>query len=204
VRGPYHPPMPRQLVRFYQRSRLLNINLNLVLAGFIAIALAKFPVKLIAVWLGPEHKALITLIAYGIDTVFDVAVYFGLHWIANHWKPSAVHGKGPRPQVPAHRKNFLMDAGRVQAERMVLVPVFAAVSMGMMYSLQKYGGVSASWAFVFGFATAILVTRTLHTISGIWTGTFKSDHHFAEPTAPPAPATHRPIDKAPEPKREAV
>ncbi len=184
--------MPRQLVRFYQRSRLLNINLNLVLAGFIAIALAKFPIKFISEWLGPEHKALITLIAYGIDTMFDVAVYFGLHWIANHWKPSSVHGKGPKPERPAHRKNFLKDAGRVQAERMVLVPVFAAVSMGMMYSLQKYADVTASWAFVYSFVTAILVTRTLHTISGIWTGTFRGDHHYVakpEAEAPTDPDT---------------
>lgn len=196
--APYHPPMPRQLVRFYQRSRLLNINLNLVLAGFIAIALAKFPVKLVALWLGPEHKALITFIAYCIDTVFDVAVYFGLHWIANHWKPSVVHGKGPRPERPAHRKNFLVDAGRVQAERLVLVPVFAAVSMGLMYSLQKYAGVPASWAFVYSFATAILVTRTLHTISGIWTGTFRDDHHYlTKPAAGQEPPTE-PATEAPE------
>lgn len=201
--APYHQPMPRQLVRFYQRSRLLNINLNLVLAGVLAIALAKFPVMLISGWLGAEYKFLITLIAYGIDTVFDVAVYFGLHWIANHWKPSLVHGTGPKPEVPAHRKNFLVDAGRVQAERMVLVPVFAAVSIGMMYSLQKYAGVSASWAFVYGFGTAILVTRTLHTISGIWTGTFKGDHHYVAKPETDVPGEPDTIPAA-EPKDQAA
>ncbi len=198
----YHRPMPRRLVRFYQKSRLLNINLNLVVAGFLAIALAKFPVMLVEQWLAGQ-KFLITLIAYGIDTVFDVAVYFGLHWIANHWRPSAVHGKGRKPPRPAHRKNFFMDAGRVQAERMILVPVFAAVSIGMMYSLQRYGGVSASWAFVYSFGTAILVTRTLHTISGIWTGTFKSDHqYYAEGTAPEDPAAPKPLPQSGERERE--
>lgn len=193
--------MPRRLVRFYQRSRLLNINLNLVLAGLIAIALAKFPIMLISDWLGRDQKLLITLIAYALDTVLDVAAYFGLHWVANHWKPSALHGKGPRPEVPAHRKNFLMDAGRVQAERLILVPVFAAVSMGMMYSLQKYGGVSASWAFVYSFVTAILVTRTLHTISGIWTGTFKGDHHYAPK---PGAGEELPSEPAAEPTEQAA
>ncbi|MFI4917209.1 MAG: hypothetical protein ACIAS6_11975 [Phycisphaerales bacterium JB060] len=193
--------MPRQIVRFYQRSRLLNINLNLVLAGLIAIALAKFPVMLISDWLGKDQKLLITLIAYGLDTVLDVAVYFGLHWVANHWKPSALHGKGPKPEIPAHRKNFLMDAGRVQAERMILVPVFAAVSMGMMYSLQKYGGVSASWAFVYSFVTAILVTRTLHTISGIWTGTFKGDHHYV---VKPGAGEEPPTEPEAEPTEQAT
>jgi len=187
--------MPRRLVRFYQKSRLLNINLNLVVAGFIAIALAKFPVMLVEQRFEGQ-KFLITLIAYGIDTAFDVAVYFGLHWIANHWRPSAVHGTGKKPPLPAHRKNFLLDAGRVQAERMILVPVFAAVSIGMMYSLQRYAGVSASWAFVYSFGTAILVTRTLHTLSGIWTGTFKSDHHYAVGQTQPGPATPKAVDKA--------
>lgn len=196
--------MPRRLVRFYQRSRLLNINLNLVVAGFIAIALAKYPVMLVEQWLQGQ-KFLITLIAYGLDTLFDVAVYFGLHWVANHWRPSAVHGKAPKPERPKHRRNFLADAGRVQAERMILVPVFAAVSMGMMYGLQKFGGVSASWAFVYSFATAILVTRTLHTISGIWTGTFKGDHHyFAEGTAQPDPAAPKPLPQKGDRERQAI
>lgn len=202
------PAMPRSLVRYYQRSRLLNINLNLVMAGLLAIALAKFPIMLIAAWLGPDKKLLITVIAYGLDTVLDVAAYFGLHWVANHWRPSSLHGKEPKPERPAHRKNFLLDAGRVQAERMILVPVFAAVSMGMMYSLQKYAGVTASWAFVYSFVTAILVTRTLHTISGIWTGTFKGDHHFfAKATTRPDPATPEPMTERTEPaerEREAV
>lgn len=195
--------MARRLVRFYQRSRLLNINLNLVVAGLIAIALAKLPVMWIAGWLGPEQKMLITVIAYALDTVLDVMVYFGLHWIANHWRPSAVHGREPKPERPKHRKNFLLDAGRVQAERMVLVPVFAVVSMGMMYGLQKFAGMSASWAFVYSFMSAIVVTRTLHTISGIWTGTFKSDqHYFAERTAPPDPSAPKALPKPA--KREAV
>jgi len=79
---------------------------------------------------------------------------------------------------------------------MILVPVFAAVSIGMMYSLQRYAGVSASWAFVYSFGTAILVTRTLHTLSGIWTGTFKSDHHYAVGQTQPGPATPKAVDKA--------
>jgi len=195
--------MARRLVRFYQKSRLLNINLNLVVAGFLAIALAKYPVMLVEQWLAGQ-KLLITVIAYVIDTVFDVAVYFGLHWVANHWRPPAVHGKAPKPERPKHRKNFLADAGRVQAERMVLVPVFAAVSMGMMYGLQKFGGMSASWAFVYSFATAILVTRALHTISGIWTGTFKGDHHYAESTAPADPAAPKPLPQKGDRERQAI
>lgn len=201
--GSYDGLMHRRFVRFYQRSRLVNINLNLVVAGLIAIALAKYPVMLIAQWLGPENKLKITILAYALDTVLDVCVYFALHWVANHWRPSALHGKEPTPNRPRHRRNFLLDAGRVQAERMVLVPVFAAVSMGMMYGLQKYAGMTASWAFVYSFASAIVVTRALHTISGIWTGTFKSDqHYYAEGTAPADPAAPRPLPKPAE--REAV
>lgn len=149
----YDGLMHRRFVRFYQRSRLVNINLNLVVAGLIAIALAKYPVMLIAQWLGPENKLKITILAYALDTVLDVCVYFALHWVANHWRPSTPR-QGAHSKPAQHRRNFLLDAGRVQAERMVLVPVFAAVSMGMMYGLQKYAGMTASWAFVYSFASA--------------------------------------------------
>ncbi|MEO1009295.1 MAG: hypothetical protein AAFX79_12085 [Planctomycetota bacterium] len=177
--------MPGRVVRYYQRKRVVNINVNLVAAGLLAIALAKGPVALISGWLGSDQKFLISLIAYAIDTVFDVAVYFGLHWVANHWRPRAIHKNQPRIEKPRHRRNFFADAGRVQAERLALVPVFAVVSMGLMYGLQKYGDIRASWAFVFGFVTAILVTRTLHTISGIWTGTFRDDeYHYGVGTEP--------------------
>jgi len=175
--------MPRRVLRYYQRKRLVNINVNLVAAGLLAILLAKLPVGWISDWLGPEHKLAITVIAYAIDTVLDVAVYFGLHWAANHWRPGALHKGQPKVAKPKHRRNFFADAGRVQAERLVLVPVFAGVSMGMMYSLQKYAGMDASWAFVVGFVSAIVVTRTLHTISGIWTNTFKDDHHYGVGTS---------------------
>jgi hypothetical protein len=191
--------MPKRLFRHYQNRRIININVNVVTAGLLSVAIAKWPVALMAAAIGHDHKLLITVLAYVIDTAVDISLYFGLHWVANHWRPASVHGNGPRKPKPKHRRNFLADVGRVQAERLALVPVFAAVAMGLMYALQHVWAVRPSWAFVFGFIAAIFVTRVVHTVAGMWTGTFKDDHEHPDeedpgtrsgPTAAAEPAPH--------------
>lgn len=167
--------MPQRVFQFYQRKRVVNINLNILAAGFIAIALAKLPVMYVSAWIGPDHKLLISVIAYAIDTVLDVMVYYGLHWIANHWNPNGHHVKSE--QRPRKRR-FLHDATRVQAERAALVPLFALIALGGMWALQTYAGVSASWAFVFAFTSAMLTTRVVHTFWGYRSGTFKDTVDF--------------------------
>ncbi|MFT5423001.1 MAG: hypothetical protein ACI89L_000774 [Phycisphaerales bacterium] len=172
-------PMPTftgRIFRLYQRKRLININVNVVVAGLIAIALAKFPVHFVSEWIGDDRKVLISIIAYGIDFVFDIAVYFGLHWIANHWLPTKPKSEAELRHHQAPKPHFFRDVFKVQAERMALVPVFAIVSMGGMWALQHFLEWQASWAFVAAFVAAIFTTRVLHTLLGLYTGTFL-DHH---------------------------
>lgn len=167
--------MPQRVFKFYQRKRVVNINLNILAAGFLAIALAKFPVKFIGDWIGPEHKFIITAIAYVVDTVFDVMVYYALHWIANHWNPQ---GHLPKHDDRPKSRRFVHDATRIQAERMALVPIFILIGPGGMWALQKYADITHSWAFVIAFVSAIITTRIIHTIWGLRTGTFKDTVDF--------------------------
>ena len=164
--------MWRRLFQLYQRKRVVNINANVTFAGILAILLAKWPVMLVAEWLGEDRKFWISLAAYFIDMVFDFVVYFTLHWMANHWKP----GK-PAPIDRARLIHFAQDALVVQAERVVLVPLFAVIAIGGMWQLQKHTDITASWAFVVTYLVAILITRVLHTIIGYRTGTFSDRRH---------------------------
>lgn len=164
--------MIRRLFHLYQTKRVVNINVNVTFAGLVAILIAKWPVLLVAEWLGEERKFLISLAAYFIDMVVDFMVYFSLHWLANHWKP----GK-PAPIDRARLIHFAQDALVVQAERIVLVPLFAVIAIGGMWQLQAQAGMPAHWAFVLAYLAAILTTRILHTIIGYRTGTFDDRRH---------------------------
>lgn len=173
------PTFTGRAFRLYQRKRVININVNVVVAGLIAIALAKFPVHYISEWIGPERKVWISLIAYGVDFVFDIAVYFGLHWIANHWLPTKPKSEADQRHHEAPKPHFLRDVFKIQAERLALVPVFAIVAIGGMWALQHFSAWRASWAFVAAFVAAIITTRVLHTLLGLYTGTFLDNHERA-------------------------
>lgn len=160
----------RSVFKYYQRKRVVNINFNILAAGLIAIALAKFPVLWISQLIGTEHKFLISVIAYALDVVLDVLVYYALHWVANHWNP---HGHHPKHAERPRERRFIRDATRVQAERIALVPLFMIVAMGGMWALQSYAQVSASWAFVIAFVSAMVITRVVHTVWGLRSGTFE-------------------------------
>ena len=125
--------------------------------------------------IGTEREFLIAAIAYLIDTVFDVLVYYGLHWIANHWSPNGRH-----PSSSHHRdvKGYLHDATRIQAERMALVPIFIIIGPGGMWALDKFADVQHSRAFVIAFGAAIITTRIIHTCWGWKTGTFRDRVDF--------------------------
>jgi len=182
------PTFTGRAFRLYQRKRVININVNVVVAGLIAIALAKFPVHAISQWIGPEHKVWISLIAYALDTTCDVAVYFGLHWVANHWLPTKPRSEAEQVHHAAPKPHFIRDVAHVQAERMALVPVFAMVAMGGMWALQHFLEWQASWAFVAAFVAAIFTTRVLHTLLGLYTGTFLDNHERARRKATKAQA----------------
>lgn len=168
--------MPRRAFRLYQRKRVVNINVNVFVAGVVSIALAKYPVMLISAWIGHEHKLLISVLAYVIDTTIDILMYFGLHWIANHWRPSWVAVSAPsvrENEKPTQQRSFWVDVALVQAERIALVPIFALMAISGTWAFQHFGELTPSWAFVWAFLIAMVITRILHTIWGYKTGTFR-------------------------------
>jgi hypothetical protein len=169
----------RFLWRLYQR-RIVNVNVNIVVAGLLALAPTVLVVYLFTTLGGfPERtedytqsqKMLVGALTFVTDIFFDVAIYFGLHWLANHLPPRA-----PKPSHaleeaahPTFMKEhhaglaFLRDATQVQLERMCLSPVFYITALGAQHGLMH-----AHWsppaATAAGFATAILLTRLLHTL----------------------------------------
>lgn len=161
--------MPKRLFHLYQSSRVFNINFNVLVAGLLAILIAKYPVALVSAWIGPEHKFLITVCAAVLDMIADVLLYYALHWLANHWRPAS-----RRPKIRKSKRAFFKDATLIQFERAILSPLYYVVAGGLMYLLQ-HQGIKPSWAFVWGFASGIIVTRIVHTIWGYRTGRFKND-----------------------------
>lgn len=169
--------MPGRVLRLYQRKKIININANIVLAGLLAVVIAAWPVYLVAALL-EEHLGrkiiwLESIVAALIDGVVDVAIYFLLHWIANHWKPFTPVSEADRADRARKKENFWKTATFIQAERYLLSPIFYGVAMGGMWALQVYGGAGSKWAFVISFSAAIIVTRIIHTFWGLRSGTFR-------------------------------
>lgn len=163
--------MPERVFRLYQRHKLININVNIAAAGFLAILIAKYPVHLadqfIDGHLGIGHPLLKAIAAAAIDGVADVLIYYVLHWLANHWRP---FGKAHDFDKPDEDRLFLRNATLVQFERLALSPIFYGVSIGLMWAVQHFTDIGTSWAFVIAFATGIIVTRILHSIYMVQTG----------------------------------
>lgn len=169
--------MPGRAFKLYQRKRVVNINVNVFVAGVVSITLAKYPVMVISGLIGHEHKLLISVLAYVIDTTIDILMYFGLHWIANHWRPSgsverAAIENDSVDERPVKKRKFWVDVALVQAERIALVPIFALMAISGTWALQHFGKIKPDWAFVWAFLMAMVVTRVLHTIWGYKSGTF--------------------------------
>lgn len=157
------------VLRSYQRNKLVNINVNIITAGLMAILVAKWPVMWVSAEiterLGEAHPVLVDVLkvvaAAVLDGIADVLIYYMLHWIANHWRPMK-----PRHEddlADDHRK-FFKNATLVQFERMALTPVYYGVAGGLMYFLMSEHDLKEHWAFVWGFMTGILVTRIVHTL----------------------------------------
>jgi len=161
--------MPGRVFRFYQRHRIVNVNLNVIGAGLLAVLLAKWPVALVTAWIGAEYKLVNSIVAAVIDGVADIVIYFALHWLANHWRPVRPKQEHDKPDAPG---SFWKNATLVQFERLALTPAFYLVAIGGMWGLQ-HAGMGASWAFVLSFSAAIVLTRVVHTYWGLRTGRFK-------------------------------
>lgn len=155
------------LWRLYRR-RLVNVNVNVILAGLLALAPTVAVIHLytsLADFPAPElytqrQRYLIGGVTFVTDIFFDVSIYYLLHWLANHMRGRA------RPshelEAAAH-PTFIKDATQVQFERIALSPVFYLAALGGQHAMM-HAGFRASVATVVGFGGAILLTRFLHTL----------------------------------------
>lgn len=161
--------------RFYQRYRILNVNVNIIIAGFLAILVAKWPVQWVSNWIGEGRDVLKVVAAAAIDGLADILIYFLLHWVANHWRPFKSKSEREQALLDKRRGNFFAHATVIQFERYALFPIFYLVAMGGMYFLMQTG-MREGWAFALGFGAAIFTTRVLHTTYWLKTGRFREDY----------------------------
>lgn len=148
------------VARLYAR-RIVNINVNVVVAGLLALGLTLIPVHF-SRHAGIHDKRAIVLITFFCDLAFDVAIYYFLHWVANHM-PSRWRTKRTRRGAVKERLSYFRDATLVQFERALLAPAYYAVALGIQYGL-LHAGVDRVPATVWAYAGGIFVTRALHSL----------------------------------------
>lgn len=169
-------------------NRIVNVNVNILLAGLLALAPTLLVVRLVenllrsgvvnSAKLHMGDKAIISAATLIADILFDVTIYFVLHWIANH---SGVFAKmrmrSVTAQVQRHEARlediadaaaksvpFFKDATKVQFERMILSPLLYLLFLGTQFLLMTVKHVPPVWATIIGFSVGILTVRTLHTL----------------------------------------
>lgn len=150
----------QRLLQFYNR-RIVNINVNVIAAGILALGPTVVVVHLSRRFgVADDDKFLITVITFIADLVSDVVIYFGLHWLANH-RP----GVRRLTQVDAayRQLSFIRDAATVQIQRAILSPLLYTVAFGTLYLL-LHAGWARELASACGLVAGIALTRILHTV----------------------------------------
>ncbi len=169
------PSMWQTLSAWYGR-RIVNVNVNVVVAGLLALLPVLGCVKLTE-WalrrgivdgdkLHVSDKMIIGAVTFFSDIIFDVAIYYALHWLANHapWlKKSRVAQIEAVAEAAVESSPFFKDATRVQMQRMVLAPLLYVLWIGTQQALLHAHLMPTSWATVVGFVVGVGVARTLHT-----------------------------------------
>ena len=168
------------LAQLYAR-RIVNVNVNIVLAGLLALPPVALVVHLLGYFgMNPTHTIgfwrihvfTVSAVTLAADLVFDFSIYLGLHWLANHhpWR-NRLLAPADKLLEPAHKLlepahkglSFIHDAGLVQFERAVLSPLLYAVWIGLQSFLIN-NGVGPVRATVVGCVCGITVARCLHTL----------------------------------------
>jgi hypothetical protein len=165
--------MFRRIGQFYAR-RLVNVNVNIVLAGLLALGPTLLVVRLTEHLLATGYvspsklhigaKALISVVTFFADLFFDVGIYYLLHWLANHsHKAKRQERLETIAEAAVENVPFFRDATKVQIQRMVLSPILYIIFLGGQFFLMTVMHVRPVWATIVGFIVGIGVTRTLHT-----------------------------------------
>jgi hypothetical protein len=176
-------------------KRIVNVNVNIIAAGAMAIGIMYavmfwiHRLKIdthIADQLKISPKFVNIGLSFAIDLVADLAVYYLLHWYANH-VPSRFGGGGKLINPEYSDMSFMQDATKVQLERMLLAPLLYGIAGGLQWVLLK-GHMHPPAAAAIGFAVGILSTRTLHTLYMLWEGRRRRAKLLLEATGAPKSA----------------
>lgn len=168
--------MPDRLFRLYQRKRVININANVIAAGLGSTAIVVVLIWILKIGFGTRWPSWgYTLFSFGADVVLDVAIFTGLHWIANHWRPLKPRTKREKLQLAATAPPHLEDTAKVQLERAILSPLYYLLAVAGTEGLQR-AGLHPAWAVAVAYPVGLLVTRTIHTVWGLKSGTFHDNH----------------------------
>lgn len=167
----------RRLAALYD-YRIVNVNVNILLAGAIALAFTVGVMHVLEVTgslasiidaLGEHHlglwgyqihaeKFVVQGITFTVDLIADVIAYYGLHWLANH-----MPRKQARPKNAYRNLSFMRDASLVQFERALLSPILYIAALGLQSKLH-HDGHSIAFATTVGFAVGLVLSRSLHTL----------------------------------------
>lgn len=177
------------LARLYAK-RIVNVNVNIIVAGLLAMLLTLIPVHLSHNF---THNHWVILgITFISDLFFDIVIYYALHWLANHTRWRHTFGlDNPEVSRPAV---FFRDATIIQAQRAVLSPILYSIFLGLQLYLLKQN-VPREWAAVAGLSSGILCTRVIHTIWMV-----QSDRQAAKKAAESGTVQSPVRTKAPDPK----
>lgn len=151
--------MVNRLGKLYSK-RIVNVNVNILLAGVIAIPPTSLVVHLVYHHLEVRNPWWINAITFVADMFFDVATYYLLHWLANHWpgrRREIQQGKEPTPHL-----TYFKDATLVQVERIALSPILWGVVFSVQHALLHR--TKPEYATAVGLLAGILATRVIHTV----------------------------------------
>lgn len=157
------------LARLYRR-RIINVNVNIVVAGIFALAPVAVVVELVHRFafgnrdvLSNFEKGVISAVTIVTDIVSDVTCFYVLHWLANHWPRRLPGGKMAEVAGEHAAPGFFKDATLVQVERMVLSPLLYTIWTLTQIELMRRH-FAPVYATVGGFCTATFCIRSIHTM----------------------------------------
>lgn len=171
--------MPKRVFTYYQRHRIINVNLNIIASGLLSTAWVMVLLWFMKAVIGTNWPSWGYTAFSGVaDLVLDVSMFALLHWVANHWRPLKGKCENEQAQLAAPRPDPVADGARIQLERAVISPLYYIIALAGTQALQE-SGMHPAWAVGIAYPAGLLVTRTIHTIWGLRSGTYV-DHHRRE------------------------
>jgi len=172
----------RNVFRLYQRKRVININVNVIAAGVVSTLMVSAILWLLHDVLELDWPTW-AYTGFGVvaDVALDVGLFVALHWLANHWRPIRARTSREHRELHAVAPPHLADTAQVQLERIIISPLYYILAAAGTEGLQRLG-VHPSWATLEGYIASLCVTRVIHTLWGLRSGSYQ-DHHIREKKA---------------------